>query len=47
MRRASCVVRHATYIAWQVGTFVHVYVDSTGRPMPIDETVRSILTTLT
>ena len=30
-----------------VGTFVHVYVDSDGRPTPIDETARGVLTTLT
>ena len=29
-----------------VGTFVHVYVDSDGRPTPIDETARGVLTTL-
>jgi hypothetical protein len=26
---------------------VHVYVDSDGRPTPIDETARGVLTTLT
>ena len=30
-----------------LGTFVHVYVDETGRPKPIDEAARGVLTTLT
>ena len=30
-----------------VGTFVHVYVDQTGRPKAFDETVRGVLSSLT